>query len=323
MWLFACGKSQVPAAVSGSSPAPVVVRAKQAAPPKPPPAQLAAVLDAQQLETIIVGAPEGACAESASWIVSARRDGGSASCAIAKDEMYCVTASAADVAAAEATLCPRPASVTTAAWATGVARFLREQAPAQWQITKVAAPSGIAAARAELVTKDRMGSYALVRTDKRWRASVEPIAGEMPTTFDRVIDTTRVTGGSSIGLITERRDGGSEMGEAVDTLDLLCEGKDELRACGQIQLGYLAWQLAAEQRRKHPDGAHTLLARPHVEVLLEPRVQFPDRLVLSVVRSTLSTDADKWGADTLGTLHALLADAGEWRFVAGKLVRVK
>jgi hypothetical protein len=318
MCLFACGRSQLPpAAVSGSPPAPVVVRAKPAEPPKAPPSRLAALLEAQQIETIVAGAPEGACAEHATWIVSARRDGSSASCAIAKDEMYCVAT------AAEAALCPRPATVIAPAWADAIARFLREQAPAQWQITKVAAPSGIEAVRAELVTADSIGSYALVRTDQRWRASVEPIAGEMPTTFVRVIDTSRVTGGASVGLITEMRDGGSEMGEAVDTLDVLCEDTGALRACGQIQLGYLAWQLAAEQRRKHPKGAQTLLARPHVEVLLEPRVQFPDRLVLSVVRSTLSTDAEKWGADTLGTLHAVLADAGEWRFVAGKLVRVR
>jgi hypothetical protein len=321
--LIGCGNSRVPAAPVSDPPAsPVRVTAKAADPPKRPLARLATAFDTHQVETVIAGSPEGACDERVPWIVSGRSTGdGPASCAITRDAIHCVASAAGDLAAAEALLCPRSATVSTPPWASALAEFLREQAPAHWEITKVAAPNGIEALRVEILTDDSSSSHALVRTGKRWRAS-ERIGDEMPKTFLRVIDTSRVTGGSSIGLIMETRDGGTEMGEASDSLDLMCEGTDELRACGQIQLGYLSWQLPAEERRKHPNGAHTLRGRPHVEVLLEPQVRFPDRLVLSVVRSTLSTDAETWGAETLATLHALLADAGEWRFVDGKLVRV-
>lgn len=162
--------------------------------------------------------------------------------------------------------------------------------------------------------------HVLVRIAGRWRPSITPLVEDMGRlVIVRAFDASALAGQTAVAMIYEGYDGGSEQGVHVSFLDVLCDSPDGLRTCGSIQIGSLAWALAAEDRGKYPGGASSLRSRPHVEVLLKPSIRFPDRLhrALEISRLTAALDAD-----LVEPVRALGTAVGEWRLDHGTFVRV-
>lgn len=180
----------------------------------------------------------------------------------------------------------------------------------------------IPGAEALVVTGE--STHVVARIDGQWFVTTESIGMfDNTPTVHRAFDATLLAKQPAIALVVESRDGGSEMGIAIDQLVILCAANEHLRKCGEIQIGQLEWTLDAENRRKYPGAAFSLRKRPHVEVELEPKLVAPDMLRLRVSRSTsLSMPSGDWESETVTTMNALKKSAGLYRFVDDKLVRV-
>lgn len=206
----------------------------------------------------------------------------------------------------------------------------------RWFLAVLAVASSVSPARAAswAEIEDIPGMDALVlrsesthvaaRFHGRWFVSTEPIGlHSSAPTIRRAFDASLLAKQPAIALVVESRDGGSGMGFAVDQLVILCARDEQLRTCGEIEIGHLVWALDGEHRRKYPGAATSLRKRPHVEVELEPKLVAPDMLRLTLKRSsTLAPPEGAWDRETLATMDALRKSAGLYRIVDDRLVRV-
>jgi hypothetical protein len=177
---------------------------------------------------------------------------------------------------------------------------------------------------ADALVVEGESTHVVARIGGQWFVSTEPLGiYENTPTIHRAFDASLLAKQPAIALVVESRDGGSEMGSAIDQLVILCASNEVLRPCGEIEIGHLEWVLGAEHRRAYPGGATSLRKRPHVEVELEPKLVAPDMLRLTVKRnSTLAPPEGTWDRETLATMDGLRKSAGLYRIVDDRLVRV-
>ncbi|MFN0251399.1 MAG: hypothetical protein ACKV2T_31275 [Kofleriaceae bacterium] len=167
-------------------------------------------------------------------------------------------------------------------------------------------------------------TQVIARINGAWFATTENVGVYDSPTILRAFDASLLARRPAIALVVESRDGGSEMGHAIDQLVILCAEIDVLRPCGRIDIGYLAWALAAENRGAYAGGAYSLGKRPHVEVVLEPKLVAPNMLRLTLKRtSSLALPEGEWDRETLDELQALRRSVGLYRMDGDQLVRVK
>jgi hypothetical protein len=190
-------------------------------------------------------------------------------------------------------------------------------APATW-----AEVEPIPGADALVVSGD--STHVIAKINGLWFVSTEPLGiYENTPTIHRAFDASVLAKQPAIAFVVESRDGGSEMGSAIDQLVILCAANAQLRPCGAIEIGHLEWVLDAEHRREYPGAAFSLRKRPHVEVELEPKLVAPDMLRLTLKRnSTLAPPEGAWDHETLATMDALRKSVGLYRIVDDELVRV-
>lgn len=166
-------------------------------------------------------------------------------------------------------------------------------------------------------------THVVAKLGGRWFVTTEPIGLYDTLTVTRAFDASLLAKQPAVALVVESRDGGSEMGSAIDQLVILCAANERLRKCGELEIGHLEWALDGEHRRAYPDGASSLRKRPHVEVVLDPTLVAPDMLRLTLTRnSTVALPDGGWPREIIDAMDALRKSAGLYRFVAGTLVRV-
>lgn len=166
-------------------------------------------------------------------------------------------------------------------------------------------------------------THVVAKLGGHWFVTTEPLGLFDTLAVTRAFDASLLAKQPAIALVVESRDGGSEMGSAIDQLVILCAANERLRTCGEIEIGHLEWALDGEHRRDYPGGATSLRKRPHVEVVLEPTLVAPDMLRLTMTRnSTVALPDGGWPRETLEAMDTLRKRAGLYRFTAGALVRV-
>ncbi|MDB4962594.1 MAG: hypothetical protein JWP01_2593 [Myxococcales bacterium] len=321
-WSVGCGAAPRQGLPPSPPPPPSRVSpAQPAAPSKVLPAlsplePLAAVLADSRLTLLTLGPAEAACAsDRTTWIAAVDGVG----CTITDADVRCVGTTATDPFKLERALCDTASTAVTPPpdWTPKVAAFVRQLGPSSWTVEPVPSTPELPALRVSIDGEE----HALVRIAGRWRPSIAPGPQRSGRTrIVRALDATALAHQTAVALIVEDYDGGSEQGVHVSFLDVLCDSPDGLRGCGSIQIGSLAWALAAENRENHPGAATSLQNRPHVEVLLTPTVRFPDRLQLSLEISHLTSTLDE---ELVSPVRALTHHVGDWRLEHGTFVRVK
>jgi hypothetical protein len=167
-------------------------------------------------------------------------------------------------------------------------------------------------------------THVIAKIGGSWFVTTEKLGlySDSPT-IHRAFDASLLAKRPAIALVVENRDGGSEMGRAIDHLVILCAANEVLRKCAEIEIGHLEWALAAENRGDYPDGAFSLGKRPHVEVVLEPKIVAPDMLRLSLKHtSSRALPEGEWDRETLREMEALRKSVGLYRMRGDELVRV-
>jgi hypothetical protein len=273
---------------------------------QPPPAprsigaRLAAWLDAHDIDGVAIAMSDHACnGETIATI-------GGETCVFVP-ELRCAKHTTPE--ATEDALCgPKRALVPAPAWAEPLATIL-----AGSSIGATMFATGVIDLRIDSAV------HLLVHRDDTWRSTIEPIADDgRRVRILRVLDAASLGHGAVIATVIDSYDGGSEMGESWDVLDILCARPDGLAPCGGMQIGQLTWTLAAEDRIKHPGGATSLRNRPHIEVVLEPAIGPLGTLTLTTTHDTRSRGFDI-DSETLQSLAAIRRRAGTWRFDGTKL----
>lgn len=145
----------------------------------------------------------------------------------------------------------------------------------------------------------------------------------------RQLDTTRLTGRPSIGVISTWDEGGSQMGRQRTWLTIYAHTPDALRPIGELPLGHFRWWASPEQRGAAPPGAaHDLDLRAHDEVRLSLSL---DRGALTLTDETPKLCAEVREETRAGDDRAFevrdLAEvcraAGRWRLGDDGFVRVE
>jgi hypothetical protein len=267
------------------------------------------------------------------WLISgaAEADGG-ASCLIGERGATCVAASDPDLDRAALRICggtePR---IAAPPWVERIALLVRSRRDLLYEVSRVAAPAALPAMR---VSTDSFGHHLMVKVSGRWWPAPESLAEGRRPGILRVLDASALGSDAIFLAVAESYDGGSEMGGGETWLHLFCGSAHGPVECGRKQIGLFRWALAAEDRDKYPQGAHSLRARPHIEAELEPSVTRGGLLELSLAYSMLPADRSEWepeescaedegegeACDPVSAIEKLVNDAGLWRLADGRLV---
>ena len=263
-------------------------------------------------------------------IVSALSDSGEdVSCLIGAGGSACIDFVDHDVELAEQALCGDGAEQVD------VPRRVRDAAAAAepgWRIAPIPAPEGIRA----LGLRAGSDYYLLVRRGSAWITSPLPVARSEGQEGgpERLLDSRALTDDSSFALVSSSYRGGKEQGELATRLLVLAA--DDLAERTVRDIGLLVWTMDPEET-EGSDGAPSLRARPHLEVLLEPSITGDGALRLDLIREhrpepdrrrferapcTAGGDGDLLGlACPVHRLDLIEKDSGFWRFKDGALAR--
>ena len=293
-------------AVLGACAAPVrpapapVARASSIVPAPAPPPEVAApvaqpalldLVDRADLTLVAIVEAEGCGGGgSRSWIVSGLDTHGAGATCVGdgRDAPRCVMFAGVTADHLNEVMCTKRAlgrPVAVPAWAPDVLASMRAiPADQRWQAVPIEEGPRPALA---LTIDDAL--FIAIRTETGWLRSREPVERMSRLAAHRVLETSALTGSPSYGVITSSYDGGSESGTETTTLSILRPTGTALAAVASIQLGQFTWLLAAEDRRKYPEAATSLDARPHVEVQLVPELA-KGGLSLRVGRDVISRE---------------------------------
>ncbi len=264
-------------------------------------------------------------------IVSALSDSGEdVSCLVGAGGSACVNFVDHDVELAEQALCGESAEQVDVP-----ARVRDAAAAAQpgWRIAPIPAPEGIRA----LSLRAGDDYFVLVRRGTGWIASPLPVARTDGHDVgpERLLDSRALTEDPSFALVSSSYRGGSQQGEL--TTRLLILAADDLAERTVRDIGLLVWTIDPEEKTQMPEGAQSLRARPHLEVLLEASVTGDGALRLDLIREhrpepdrrrferapcKAGGDGDLLGlACPVHRLDLIEKEAGFWRFSDGTLAR--
>jgi hypothetical protein len=239
-------------------------------------------------------------------------------------------ASDPDIDRAAVRVCGEGPRIAVPPWVERIAALVRSRPDVLLEVRRVPSPGSLPALRVSTGSSDH---HLIVKVNGRWWPAPEPLAVGRRPGIHRVLDASALGSDALFLAVAESYDGGSEMGGGETWLHLFCDSAGGPVECGRKQIGLFRWALAAEDRARYPQGAHSLRARPHIEAELEPSVTRDGLLELSLSYRMLPADRSEWvddescaedegeaACDPVAAIERLINDTGPWRLAGGRLV---